>query len=402
MFTRSYSYNLPDMALLVCYATCDKVLIEIQSVGKAPAICGDGSSFRAAYEACQSCLYANLGSQFLIDFITKFYLDSVDFCDAQAPTPVAEPEFSSSLSSSSSSSCPPYPTATGKQLTSSPTRTTASSITTSISNITANSNYPFGFWLEYTFVPCPTRTANPAFTYPSECVPIDYSWGCPPGYLCTPPQVDCDLEVGPPVNEYLCSPDDCRIAPSFAGFPQSNQTTNSTQFEFSPLPLPTGFFNLNPVIFGADWGIFTGDVSITSTSGRATSTTASNASTSATSSPSPSPSQSPATDSSNNRWIAGPVVGSVAAVAILGLAVLYLLRRRRHRRASDRTETHEKAQLDSTEVKPKEAGGNEIKEIEGRNVLPVEMDAGYAGAEMETTGTGEDAQVQEIGQGRRT
>ncbi|KAG4420175.1 hypothetical protein IFR04_006651 [Cadophora malorum] len=144
--------------------------------------------------------------------------------------------------------------ATRTQLISSPTRTTAAITTTSISDTTATRDYPDGFWLEYTFVPCPTRTANPAFTYPPECVPINYTWGCPPGYLCTPPQLDCNLEVGPPVNEYLCSPDDCKIAPSFTGFPQRTQTSNFTGFR--PLPLPTGFFNLSPVIFGADWGIF--------------------------------------------------------------------------------------------------------------------------------------------------
>lgn len=52
-------------------------------------------------------------------------------------------------------------------------------------------------------------------------------------------------------------------------------------------------------------------------------------------------------------------------------------------------------------MKPKEAGGNEIKDIEGRNVQPVEMDAGYVGAEMGTTRPGEEAQLQEVGHERR-
>lgn len=90
------------------------------------------------------------------------------------------------------------------------------------------------------------------------------------------------------------------------------------------------------------------------------------------------------------------MIGSVAAVALLGLALLYFLKRRRQKKTPETTETHEKAQLDGTEVKPKEAGGNEIKEIEGRNVQLVEMDAGYVGAELGTARTGEEAQVQEI------
>ncbi|PVH88894.1 hypothetical protein DL98DRAFT_565739 [Cadophora sp. DSE1049] len=381
----------------------DMVLIEIQGVGKDAALCTAGSAFQATYEACLSCLEANgEDSSFIIQYIQKFYANSIGFCADSTPIPVDPPGLptGSSWSSTSSSGCPPYPTATRTRLTSSPTKTGLSTTASTAPSATATTSYPFGFWLEYTFVPCPTRTANPSFTYPAECVPINYSWGCPPGYLCTPPQVDCNLEVGPPVNGYLCSPDDCKIPPYFTGFPQSNETTNSTVY--SPLPLPTGFFNLNPVIFGADWGVFTGDVSITSTSRPATSTAASNASTSTIPSPSPAPSQSPVNQNTDKKWIAGPVVGGFAAVVILGLAILYLLRRRRQRKVPDTTETHEKAQLDGTEVKPKEAGGNEIKEIEGRNLQPVEMDAGYAGAEMGPTRTGEDAQVQEIGHERRT
>lgn len=74
----------------------------------------------------------------------------------------------------------------------------------------------------------------------------------------------------------------------------------------------------------------------------------------------------------------------VAAVAILAYAVCSLLRRRRRQQIPDGEGAYEKAQLDGALRKPKEAGSNEIKEIEGENVQPVEMDAGYVGAEIET------------------
>ncbi|KAH7336236.1 hypothetical protein BKA65DRAFT_30152 [Rhexocercosporidium sp. MPI-PUGE-AT-0058] len=371
------------------------VLIEVQSVGKNNTLCSSDSGFVATYQSCLSCLDAFGEGSFISKYIAKFYRDSVAFCDEQMPLPVANPSLTASTSlstPSSSSTCSPYPTATKPLANVSPTNATTRSAP---SNGTQTNSYPFGFWLEYTFVPCPTRTANPTFTYPAECIPLNYTWGCPPGYLCTPPQVDCDLEIGPPSNEYLCSPDDCKVPPYFTGFPILNTTTNSTIY--SPLPLPTGYFNLNPVIFGADWGVFTGDVSITSTTGPVTST-----STSATPTPTPSPSALPAKQISNRKWIAGPVIGGIAAVGILALTALYLLKRQRRRKILSEEGTHEKAQLDGTEVKPKEAGGNEIKEIYGRNVQPVEMDAGYAGVEMETARSNDDGTpVQEIGQRER-
>lgn len=45
-------------------------------------------------------------------------------------------------------------------------------------------------------------------------------------------------------------------------------------------------------------------------------------------------------------------------------------------------DTQEKAQLDGEGVKPKELNDTPIREMEGSNIAPAEMDAGYARAEM--------------------
>jgi hypothetical protein len=54
---------------------------------------------------------------------------------------------------------------------------------------------------------------------------------------------------------------------------------------------------------------------------------------------------------------------------------LYFIRKKRPK--VQETEKHEdKAQLDREGVKPKEVEANEITELEGRRVVPLEMDAG--------------------------
>lgn len=102
--------------------------------------------------------------------------------------------------------------------------------------------------------------------------------------------------------------------------------------------------------------------------------------TATTQTPSPSPSPITSTNALDNKWIAGPVVGSVAAVALL-LSLLYFFRLRR-RKPSEEEAPHEKAQLDGEGLKPKELHDNEIRELQGDHMEPSEMDAGYTGAEL--------------------
>jgi hypothetical protein len=84
---------------------------------------------------------------------------------------------------------------------------------------------------------------------------------------------------------------------------------------------------------------------------------------------------------SDHAWIAGPVVGSIAGVSVLLLAILFFLRRTRQKPV-DMELSQEKPQLDGEEIKPKETAGREVQELDSSRIEPVEMDTGYAGAEM--------------------
>lgn len=64
--------------------------------------------------------------------------------------------------------------------------------------------------------------------------------------------------------------------------------------------------------------------------------------------------------------------------------IFYLVRRQKRRRsgATVNAAAYDKAQLDSTEVKPKEISGNGIEEIGDSAPPRFEMDAGYVGEEL--------------------
>ncbi|KAI9890297.1 MAG: hypothetical protein M1814_004333 [Vezdaea aestivalis] len=59
---------------------------------------------------------------------------------------------------------------------------------------------------------CPRSSVNPTYT-PAAPLPTDFTWGCPPGYLCSPPKVDCNFNAAPPDSKYICSPCDCKKSP---------------------------------------------------------------------------------------------------------------------------------------------------------------------------------------------
>lgn len=253
----------------------DRVVLQFQTLGRVPALCSANSEFEFQFSACQACLVnlAPSASKFILSYITNFSENALSFCAAQ-PAQLESGSSGITISSSltsSSSLCPPYPSVSLPAITSAASASSFQSTSSSSStpSQTSTASYGFGFWLVYTFTPCPTRTANPTFAYPASCLPANYTWGCPPGYLCAPPQVDCDLEVGPPSDSYVCSPENCQ-PPQPLDLDALEMNTPSNTTVYSPLPLPTGYFNLNPAIFGADWGIFTGNVSVTSFSSTAT------------------------------------------------------------------------------------------------------------------------------------
>jgi hypothetical protein len=97
---------------------------------------------------------------------------------------------------------------------------------------------------------CPTRTLNPTYTAQFP-LPTEYTWGCPPGYLCRPDQIGCNFEAGIPAENFYCSPDQC-IAASVLATPQQLWDTsiygNSTPVTDPSLRFNVidHYFNMNP------------------------------------------------------------------------------------------------------------------------------------------------------------
>jgi hypothetical protein len=272
------------------------MILVFEQTGKDLALCAPGNPFEVGYGACQACLEANgeviVANSSVNAYFEQFFADGISFCNAVVGsetqfesatttttiTPgesfsILQPSSSDtsitpSSSTMTSSSCPPYPSFSFSSISSGNASSSIASVA-AVQSLSASptSIYSFGFWLDYTYVRCPTRTISTVFTYPASCLPPNYLWGCPPGYLCTPPQVDCDLEVGPPSNSYVCAPSDCKPPPAI------HTPAFATIITASPYPLPTGYFNVNPVLFGLDWGFFTANVSITSFASSPTITT---------------------------------------------------------------------------------------------------------------------------------
>ncbi|KAL4757751.1 uncharacterized protein BDW70DRAFT_163233, partial [Aspergillus foveolatus] len=105
---------------------------------------------------------------------------------------------------------------------------------------------------------CPSLTINPTYT-PATPLPTDYTWGCPPGYLCRPKRQDvvggCNFEAGLPAETYYCSPEECIKAPplydedQYWGEPVVSD-------EVGTYNVSKYYFNLNPEPFGLNYSIF--------------------------------------------------------------------------------------------------------------------------------------------------
>ena len=262
----------------------DNWMLQYQQSGITSNFCppigggGGGGDFLETLDDCSYCVQAYAGSDGspISGFLQNFFQTGIDYCNYLAEIGQEEggnePPGTSSLF--------PYNPSCGT-FTAPPSTSSSAlpSVTTSVA-----STYSFGFWLSYTYSICPTRTFNSV--YPTDCnLPVNHLWGCSPGYLCQPPKVACDMDMGPPAPSFTCAPSDCLPAPPLAisttGMvtatlattitPQASTTTATvstitfTEFPISsPLPLQTGYFNLDPALFDLDWGVFVGDVSITS------------------------------------------------------------------------------------------------------------------------------------------
>ncbi|KAJ5542069.1 hypothetical protein N7461_008072 [Penicillium sp. DV-2018c] len=94
---------------------------------------------------------------------------------------------------------------------------------------------------------CPSLISNPYYT-PTAPLPEDYTWGCPPGYICHPThkgdRANCTIEAGLPDVGYVCTPSDCVPAPPL-------DTDPSSEYGLSK-----EYYNLNPEGFGLDYSIY--------------------------------------------------------------------------------------------------------------------------------------------------
>ncbi|KIW30329.1 uncharacterized protein PV07_06079 [Cladophialophora immunda] len=107
---------------------------------------------------------------------------------------------------------------------------------------------------------CPTRIANPTFTALGP-YPTDWTWGCPPGWLCKPLQENCNFEAGIPDQNFYCSPNECIPANAL---PSPLPTWDLDIYgNVTPATDPSlhinaiqDYFNMNPTDFGLTYEIF--------------------------------------------------------------------------------------------------------------------------------------------------
>jgi hypothetical protein len=105
---------------------------------------------------------------------------------------------------------------------------------------------------------CPTLSINPTYT-PAAPLPRNYTWGCPPGYLCKPKHTGadagCNIEAGLPAESYVCSPDECIKSPPFIHDQYWGTPVESNEIR-STYNVSKDYFNLDPQIFGLSYSIF--------------------------------------------------------------------------------------------------------------------------------------------------
>lgn len=93
---------------------------------------------------------------------------------------------------------------------------------------------------------CSSLVSNPTYT-PTAALPRNYTWGCPPGYLCQPPhtgdRASCGIEAGLPDPGYICASSECILAPPL------------DVYQSGPYNISKNYYNLNPEDFGLNYSI---------------------------------------------------------------------------------------------------------------------------------------------------
>jgi hypothetical protein len=159
---------------------------------------------------------------------------------------------SSTVSLSDTTINPPLPTSSGSTALPTTSTSVSVSVTTVSPTSTPTVSVP-GTTVSQSPSPpapnsvCPSLISNPDYT-PTAALPVDYTWGCPAGYICQPAHVGdragCTIEAGLPDVGYICTPSDCVPAPPLDSDP-------SSEYDLSD-----EYFNLNPEGFGLDYSIY--------------------------------------------------------------------------------------------------------------------------------------------------
>jgi hypothetical protein len=105
---------------------------------------------------------------------------------------------------------------------------------------------------------CPTLIINPTYT-PVASLQRNYTWGCPPGYLCKPKHTGadagCNIEAGLPAESYVCRPEECIKSPPFIHDQYWGTPVESNEIR-STYNVSKNYFNLDPQLFGLNYSIF--------------------------------------------------------------------------------------------------------------------------------------------------
>ena len=136
--------------------------------------------------------------------------------------------------------------------------TITDTVSTTVVRTTTNvvSTCPSGSSSLSGLVTCTSRIINPTYTPPAP-LPTNYLWGCPPGTICTPPQIGCNWEQNPPNETYVCAPSECKPVPPLPTISNYNSTWPNPDQPTCAWDNPVlGYFHLNPEFFGLTFQIF--------------------------------------------------------------------------------------------------------------------------------------------------
>ena len=98
---------------------------------------------------------------------------------------------------------------------------------------------------------CPAPTAGVGGGTEAPLDPkSDLTWGCSPGYICSPPKPDgCNFWAGSPADSYVCAPENCVRAPPYYFVDWAENTTDW-------YPPSEDYYHLDPRAFGLSFDIF--------------------------------------------------------------------------------------------------------------------------------------------------